>query len=64
MMEGERLSIDKYREDLTSYLVASCTDAGLLKGMLLSSPDIDEAWQRYAPSFYGDAVGLFKDAKG
>ena len=28
MMGGERSSIDKYREDLTSYLVASCTDAG------------------------------------
>ena len=53
MMGGERSSIDKYCEDLASYLVASCTDAGLLK-----------AWQRYAPSFYGDAVGLFKDAKG
>ena len=28
MMEGERLSIDKYREDLALYLVASCIDSG------------------------------------
>ena len=58
-MEAEKTTIEKYREDLTADLLASCTDAGLLKGMLLSSPDIDEAWLRYAPSFYGDAVRNF-----
>lgn len=58
-MEAEKTTIEKYREDLTADLMASCTDAGLLKGMLLSSPDIDEAWLRYAPSFYGDAVRNF-----
>ena len=34
MMGGERLSIDKYREDLALYLVASCTDAGLRRQRL------------------------------
>ncbi len=52
-------SPEKYREDLTQYLLSICTDAGLLKGTLLSSPDIDDAWMRYAPSFYGDAVRNF-----
>ena len=50
---------DRYREALTTHLLQVCTDAGLLKGTLLSSPDIDEAWVRYAPSFYGDAVREF-----
>ena len=27
--------------------------------MLLNTPDIDEAWVRYAPSFFGDAVREF-----
>lgn len=56
---SENNTIEKYREELTGYLLSTCTDAGLLKGNLLSSPDIDEAWLRYAPSFYGDAVRNF-----
>ena len=56
---SEHSTIDKYREDLAAYLLSTCADAGLLKGKLLSSPDIDEAWLRYAPSFYGDAVRNF-----
>ena len=56
---SENLTFEKYREDLSAYLLASCTDAGLLKGTLLSSPDIDEALLRLAPSYYGDAVREF-----
>lgn len=52
-------SIDKYRDSLTQYLLEVCTGSGYLKGTLLNSPDIDEAWMRYAPSFYGDAVREF-----
>ena len=52
-------TIEKYREDLTQHLVEVCTGNGLLKGTLLSTPDIDEAWVRLAPSFYGDAVREF-----
>ena len=49
----------KYKEDLTQHLLSICTDSGLLKGTLLSTPDVDEAWFRLAPSFYGDAVRNF-----
>ena len=35
------------------------TSAGYLKGALLETPDLEEAWLRYAPSFYGDAVRNF-----
>ena len=51
--------MEKYKEDLTQYLVDVCTGNGLLKGTLLSTPDIDTAWVRLAPSFYGDAVREF-----
>lgn len=50
---------EKYREDLTAYLLEVATGSGYLKGTLLNTPDLDEAWQRYAPSFYGDAVREF-----
>ena len=46
-------------EDLTAYLLEVATGSGYLKGTLLNTPDLDEAWQRYAPSFYGDAVREF-----
>lgn len=52
-------SIKKYKDELSAYLVDACTGNGLLKGTLLSSPDIDGAWLRYATSFYGDAVRNF-----
>jgi len=52
-------SIEKYRDDLTQHLIEVCTGNGYLKGTLLNSPDIDDAWVRYAPSFFGDAVREF-----
>ena len=52
-------SIEKYREDLTQHLIEVSTGNGYLKGTLLNSPDIDQAWMRYAPSFFGDAVREF-----
>ena len=45
--------------DLTANLLETCTGSGLLKGTLLASPDIDDAWMRLAPAFYGDAVRNF-----
>ena len=51
--------IESYKERLESRLLEVCTAAGLLNGTLLSSPDLDEAWLRYAPSFYADAVREF-----
>lgn len=44
---------------LEARLVEVCSSHGLLKGTLLSSPDIDEAWTRYAESYVGDAVREF-----
>lgn len=46
----------EYKDRLLEHLLRVCTSEGLLKGKLLASPDIDDAWLRYAPSFYGDAV--------
>ena len=50
---------EKFREDLTTYLLEVATGNGYLKGTLLTTPDLDDAWQRYAPSFYPDAVREF-----
>ena len=50
---------EKYREDLTKYLLEVATGNGYLKGTLLSTPDLEEAWQRLAPSFYPEAVREF-----
>ena len=52
-------SIEQYREGLTQHLIEVCTGNGYLKGTLLNTPDIDDAWVRYAPSFFGDAVREF-----
>ncbi len=49
----------EYKERLTDHLLQVCTSAGYLKGALLETPDLEEAWLRYAPSFYGDAVRNF-----
>ena len=48
-----------FKSRLTEHLLRTCTSGGYLGGTLLSSPDIDEAWVRYAPSYYGDAVHEF-----
>lgn len=50
---------DQYKDKLMEHLLHLATNLGLLEGTLLSSPDIDESWLRYAPSFYGDAVKNF-----
>lgn len=50
---------EKYRDDLTAYLLEVATGGGYLKGTLLNTPDLDEAWQRYATSFYPEAVREF-----
>ncbi len=52
-------TVEKFREDLTHFLLSVCTGNGSLKGTLLNTPDIDEAWVRLAPPFFGDAVREF-----
>ena len=39
----DKTDMEKYKENLSQHLLTICTDSGLLKGTLLSSPDIDEA---------------------
>ena len=50
---------NSFKDRLTEHLLRICTSEGYLGGTLLSSSDIDEAWVRYAPSYYGDAVYEF-----
>ena len=50
---------DNFKERLLQHLLHVATDNGWLQGTLLASPDIDQAWLRYAPSYYGDAVREF-----
>ena len=52
---------ENYSRELTDLLVEVATGNGYLKGDLLSSPDIDEAWMNYAASLYGDAVHNFNE---
>ncbi len=47
---------EKYRDNLTAYLLEIATGSGNLKGSLLNTPGLDDAGQRYAPSFYPEAV--------
>ncbi|MCR5277454.1 MAG: hypothetical protein K6D54_07305 [Bacteroidales bacterium] len=54
-------TLAKYREDLTKCLLEVATGNGHLAGTLLETPDLDEPWERLAPSFYGDAVHNFND---
>lgn len=51
--------MEEYKDRLLQYLLGVCTSGGWLDGVLLETPDLDEAWLRYAPSFYGDAVRNF-----
>ncbi len=53
------MEIKEYEEKLINYLLEKATEGGLLEGTLLNSPDIDERWMLYAPSYYGDCVKEF-----
>ncbi len=55
------ISIEKYTGELTEYLLEVTTGGGYLKGELLSSPDIDEAWMNYAAGICADAVHNFNE---
>lgn len=54
-------SMSDYINDLTDNLLKAATGSGYLKGDLLSSPDIDDAWLNYAASIYADAVHNFNE---
>ncbi|MBQ9462979.1 MAG: hypothetical protein IJU68_04905 [Bacteroidales bacterium] len=54
-------SNEQYREELTQDLLQTATGGGYLEGVLLNSPDIDEAWLHYASELFGDAVRNFNE---
>ena len=53
--------MDKFKDKLERNLLEICDSYGWLKGEVLDSKDLDEAWERLAPSFFGDAVGQFNE---
>ncbi len=52
-------SMMTYESQLNKYLLGHATQAGLLGGVLLDTPDIDEKWNEFADSFLADAVKEF-----
>ncbi|MCF0176562.1 MAG: hypothetical protein HUJ94_06980 [Bacteroidales bacterium] len=49
--------LDQFEKILEDGLVKICTTAGLLKDGMMSSPDIDEAWENlYLKDYVADAV--------
>ncbi len=54
-------NLDIYRDAVTEHLLRTCTGSGYLKGVLLNSPDIDNAWLRLMPEFCADAVRNFNE---
>lgn len=59
--EAERLFYDNYEKTLTQGLVKLCKSAGMLGDELLSSPDIEEVWDRFISDYIADAVHQFND---
>lgn len=57
----EPVQKDSFKQRMESHLLELCTSAGLLDGTLLSSPDTQDAWTRYAPAYFGDAVKEFNE---
>ena len=48
--------LDKYEKDLRLHLTVMLSTQGKLQGQLLESVDIDEMWEKVAPSYVQDAV--------
>lgn len=48
--------LNQFEQRLEQQLLHIATTAGLLKGQLLSSPDIDNRWHDLAPEYMADAV--------
>ncbi len=53
--------IQQYREGLAAVLQDVCNGEGFFDGRPMGGADFDEAWLRYAPSYYGDAVRNFNE---
>lgn len=48
--------LDQYEQRLTQQLLRLATDAGVLKGQLLETPDLEERWKDIAAAYLADAV--------
>ena len=46
----------RLEEKMQEELLRLCTSRGALKGVLLSTEDIDEQWKILAPEYMADAV--------
>ena len=46
----------RFEEKMQEELLRLCTSRVALKGVLLSTEDIDEQWKILAPEYMGDAV--------
>lgn len=55
-MIDDSLFYDMFEQHLTNELLKQCTAAGLLKGQLLQSEDIDAKWKEYAPEYMADSI--------
>lgn len=53
---NETIYLDEFEAKLTNELLRLCTQYKLLEGVLLSTEDIDNYWQRIAPEYMADAV--------
>ena len=47
---------DKFEEKLKEELVNLCTSYSMLDGNLLSSSDVEERWNDFAPEYIADAI--------
>jgi len=55
--------LDRFEKNLEEGLVKLCTQAKLLGGTMLTSPDMTEKWENeYLKEFMGDAVNEFNDS--
>ena len=53
--------LDIYEEILQNGLIKLCTQAGLLTGELLQSPDIEAKWDEYITDYVSDAIKNIED---
>lgn len=56
MEAKDTIYLDEFETKLTNELLRLCSQYKALEGMLLSTEDIDEYWQRIAPEYLADAT--------
>lgn len=61
METADKVRIQQFEERLTQTLLRLCTAHDALGGTLLSTPDIDQHWQKLAPEYMADSVPQIQD---